>query len=118
MIAASVPELTILEAGRVFMAAPKNRFGSSFNAWHAVSVVPGFSACMASQKIGAMRFLPAQAPRIPLADCTTPLTCRCVYRHHADRRAGARRAIDRGMYRLHRGDDRRRTPRGRRAEDH
>jgi hypothetical protein len=99
------------------MAAPRNRLSSSLNPWHAVSVATGPTACGAAQKLGTMRFLPGDAPRLPLGDCKTPLTCRCVYRHYVDRRADARRAMDRGMYRLYNGNDRRRRPRGRRAED-
>jgi len=59
--------------------------------WHAVSVVGGTRACAASLRLKGLRFLSAEAPRIPLGDCTMPGGCNCVYRHFADRRARERR---------------------------
>jgi hypothetical protein len=89
------------------------------NPWHAVAVVPNTPACSAAEQIRGKRFLSDEAPRIPLSECAMPLRCRCVYRHFADRRAGPRpftRMMNR--HRLRVGDEeRRREPRGRRAED-
>ncbi len=66
------------------------------NPWHAVSVQCGSQACLAAKQTTGVRYLSAQAPRLPLADCASPAACRCVYRHHDDRRAGARRALESG----------------------
>jgi hypothetical protein len=63
--------------------------------YHCVSVVPGKTSCAAAQAIYGQRLLSAEAPRLPLANCETPGECKCTYRHHDDRRAGPRRAIDR-----------------------
>ena len=84
--------------------------------WHAVSVVASINACPAAVQMKSRRFLPAEAPPIPLPECAWTWRCKCVYRHHADRRAGARRIADRGMMGRHKGLERR-ASRGRRAED-
>ena len=64
--------------------------------YHAVSVVSGPIACAAAKQLENARMLSAEAPRLPLANCDCPGTCRCTYRHHDDRRAGPRRARERG----------------------
>lgn len=70
-------------------------------------------ACPAARRLGETRFLVAQAPRLPLADCDLPDDCECVYRHHADRRARERRrAAGAGG-----GSSERRAAGGRRATD-
>jgi len=84
--------------------------------WHAVAVIGGATACKAALTIRGKRVLSADAPRLPLPDCLWPSRCRCVYRHFADRRAGFRRAADRGMFPIRIADERR-ASRGRRAED-
>lgn len=58
--------------------------------WRAVSIAAGDGACPAARRYGASRFLAAQAPALPVADCDTPDDCDCVYRHHADRRVAER----------------------------
>jgi hypothetical protein len=63
--------------------------------YHCVTVVPGSTSCAAAQAIYGQRLLSADAPRLPLANCETPGECKCTYRHHDDRRAGPRRAVDR-----------------------
>lgn len=65
--------------------------------YHAVSVVSGPNACAAAKQLKNVRLLSADAPRLPLADCECPATCACTYRHHDDRRAGPRRAGERGQ---------------------
>jgi hypothetical protein len=65
-------------------------------AWHAVSIVTPTSACSAANELRNHRFLSKDAPRLPLAGCSSPETCRCIYRHHADRRGKPRRGADRG----------------------
>jgi hypothetical protein len=84
--------------------------------WHAIAVIGDATACVAALKIRGKRVLSADAPRLPLADCSSPTRCRCVYRHFADRRAGLRRAADRGMFPIRIANERR-ASRGRRAED-
>jgi hypothetical protein len=66
------------------------------NPWHAVSVQASGNACPVCKQITGIRFLSAEAPKLPLADCLHAAACRCVYRHHDDRRAGPRRALERG----------------------
>ena len=65
--------------------------------YHAVSVVSGPKACAAAKQLRNVRVLSTEAPRLPLAGCDCPATCTCTYRHHDDRRAGPRRAKERGQ---------------------
>jgi hypothetical protein len=90
---------------------------SSTNPWHAVAIAAGPRACPAVRELNDKRFLPADAPSVPLRDCTSPLSCQCIYRHYTDRRVGLRRAVDRGSYRVYGGHDRRQAIRGRREDD-
>lgn len=62
--------------------------------WHAVSILPKGACCEAALVMRATRFLSAEAPRLPLAQCTTPKSCTCAYKHHADRRGQPRRKDD------------------------
>jgi hypothetical protein len=73
-----------LEAGRV----PKQ--------WHAVAIVAKSSSCEAARAARGTRYLSAEAPRLPLAECSKPDACPCAYKHYADRRAESRRADDGG----------------------
>jgi hypothetical protein len=84
--------------------------------WHAVSVVGGTPACTAVAKLRGRRFLAEEAPRLPIVDCSAPASCRCTYRHFADRRATLRRAADRGMAGRYAGVERRSAP-SRRMDD-
>ena len=59
--------------------------------WHAVAIKPKGQCCEAVQARRTARFLSDEAPRLPLAECSTSDTCSCVYKHHADRRAHPRR---------------------------
>jgi hypothetical protein len=55
---------------------------------------------------------------LPLAECSTPGTCTCVYKHHADRRAPPRRQDERdGLRRGGRVEQERRLTRDRRKID-
>jgi hypothetical protein len=65
--------------------------------FHAVSVACDQDACAAAQQLQGVRVLSADAPRLPLANCDSPDTCRCTYHHHEDRRAGPRRAKELGQ---------------------
>ena len=64
--------------------------------WHAVSIIPGASACEAALALRGKRRLPLDAPRLPLPACGNQDQCQCRYQHHADRRGSPRRADERG----------------------
>jgi hypothetical protein len=86
------------------------------NPYHAVSVIPGSSACAAAYRFSGQRFLSRQAPRLPLPTCDAT-RCECRFKHHKDRRSSARRSSDMGMMAgTYSGNERRRS-RGRRATD-
>jgi hypothetical protein len=73
--------------------------GSLKQPWHAVSVVVGGpAACPAAEGLRRKRFLSDEAPRLPLQECSCPWRCKCVYRHHADRRMSVRRETDRDRF--------------------
>ena len=86
--------------------------------WSAVSIVPGSGSCEAVLALKGRRFLGAEAPRIPLAECPSAQSCRCVYRKYSDRRAGPRRTEEHtGMRRTATSGQERRIGRGRRSSD-
>ena len=91
------------------------------NPWHAVSVQCSAPACAASRDVQKSRFLATEAPKLPLVSCSNPLGCKCVYRHHDDRRAGPRRTIERGSPlrggSFYPGEERRGTGGRRRTDD-
>lgn len=87
--------------------------------YHAVSIVPGPSACAQAKSVQDLRLLSLQAPRVPLVGCTNPDGCQCKFQHHADRRAGPRRSGLRSTkYGIVASDDNRRRLRGRRDSDY
>jgi hypothetical protein len=90
------------------------------NPWHAVSIVCGALGCPAAKQLSGLRHLSPQAPKLPLAECDQAARCRCVYRHHNDRRAGPRRSLERGSPlrggSFYPGEERRSTG-GRRTND-
>jgi hypothetical protein len=86
--------------------------------WGAASIVPGSGSCEAALALKGRRFLGAEAPRLPLAECTCVQSCRCVYRKYSDRRAGPRRAEEHsGLRRAGTSGPERRIGRGRRNTD-
>jgi hypothetical protein len=92
--------------------------GKTPSGWSAVSILLGSTSCEAARALKGKLFLSAQAPRIPLAECTSAANCRCVYRRFADRRAGPRRSADQdGMRRVGTSGAERRVGRGRRRTD-
>ena len=95
----------------------KSTSAASASKWHAVSVQAGEPPCDAVLRMRNVRFLAAEAPRIPVPYCAWPARCQCVYRHHADRRVGLRRIADRGMYARPAPVERRKQQDRRRAED-
>jgi hypothetical protein len=65
--------------------------------WHAVSIVPS-EPCPGADAIGQRRrFLPSEAPRLPLPECPRPHACTCAYRHFTDRRSLTRRGFAPGF---------------------
>ncbi len=90
------------------------------NPWHAVSVDCARQGCLPAQQVSGQRFLSGQAPKLPLVSCSNPMGCRCVYKHHDDRRGGPRRIIDNGTSLRSSAPfigNERRNSRGRRASD-
>lgn len=89
------------------------------NPFLAVSLHYSPAACQAIKAKKGKRFLPSEAPRLPLEGCTAK-ECHCIYHHHVDRRTsnGDRRGIgsDRFLL-LSNGDGNRRVSAGRRAID-
>ena len=90
---------------------------SIHNPYHAVSIHQDARACPLALDMGNRRFLDADAPIIPLPDCTSP-HCDCKYVHHKDRRRGNgdRRAISSGVH-VHSEREEHRRGLGRRADD-
>lgn len=85
--------------------------------WHAVRVCERTAKCRAAAALGRKRFLSHDAPRLPLPDCSAAWRCDCIYRHFEDRRAGPRRANERGIGEWVTMEVDRRVSRGRRATD-
>jgi hypothetical protein len=76
-------------------------------------------ACAAVSEFGKTRFLPNEAPQIPVSGCDAA-TCECRYARHWDRRAsGDRRSFIGLQTELYAADGNaeRRAVRGRRKED-
>ena len=64
--------------------------------------------CEASRNLAGQRFLPADAPRLPLDACSRPGECYCKYRHWGDRRVDDRRTPYKGrVSEYHAASDRR-----------
>ena len=64
------------------LTAGKRRGSQRF---HGVSIKPGVHACAAAAAILDQRFLPEQAPALPLGTCDQA-RCQCAYAHYSDRR--------------------------------
>jgi hypothetical protein len=58
--------------------------------YHCVELRYRSDACDAVKQIGAKRFLPGEAPEVPVAGCDAA-KCSCRYVHHDDRRHNDRR---------------------------
>jgi hypothetical protein len=85
--------------------------------WHAVGIVATPGACAQALALRSRRFLSSEAPTLPLTDCPQPAACKCLYKHYSDRRAGPRRAQEKGAPpKLSPSPDQRKK-RGRRASD-
>jgi len=76
----------------------------------------GDACCQAVEALGTQRFLSEDAPLLPLAECSNPQGCRCVYEHFDERRDNLRRGTDVGLpERLY--PDEKRDGHGRRITD-
>lgn len=96
----------------------KTTTGAQVGSWHAVSITTGSYCCEAARGVIGRRFLAAQAPRLPLPECTAPEACTCKYKHHSDRRGPPRRKEDiTGLPRRNPGGPERRGAQSRREED-
>ena len=62
---------------------------SASTPFHAVSIHPEASSCSAVKAVQSRRFLSEDAPGLPLPQCDQSV-CGCTYKHHGDRRSGAR----------------------------
>jgi hypothetical protein len=89
------------------------------NAYRAVEIRGSQLTCAAAKDFKDQRFLlAASVPNIPLPYCDRKGECPCRYIHHADRRAGPRRAMEIGRPSPGMLPGReRRARRGRRADD-
>ncbi len=102
------------------MGSKPSRANASAGAhrWRAVAIRSTGAICEAAQACRAARFLCSEAPRLPLAECSTADTCTCVYKHLPDRRAGARRQDEvGGIGRTNKAGQERRKERDRRKSD-
>ena len=76
----------------------KGKSSAASGRWHAISVKPGSGACPAATAAKNQRWLSREAPHLPLPGCTRADSCKCVYKHHEDRRDEGRRAEDTGAF--------------------
>ncbi len=90
------------------------------NQYPAVSIRTYRNGCPAAEALRGKRFLPADAPPLPLPNCIWA-RCNCTYAHHVDRRTGnrdrRRMLAETGEYPLSIGEDDQRETRGRRLRD-
>ena len=85
-------------------------------AFHAVSIRAPARACDEAKSLKGTRFLAAEAPKLPVTDCSKP-DCPCSYQHHNDRRQEPRRAREIGLPGAHYQGEERRKLVGRRRSD-
>jgi hypothetical protein len=62
-----------------------------------VEIRCGQHACEAALDTARKRFLPIEAPLLPLPNCDRRMQCECRYCHYDDRRSAARRTTDGAM---------------------
>jgi hypothetical protein len=116
-MASKSPRWSLAGLFRVGKKQPAKPAANTSTSYHAVSIIPGVDACAAAHRFTRHRFLSRNAPRLPLPSCDAE-RCTCHFKHHKDRRAGARRRSEVGMMEASwNGPERRRTG-GRRSTDH
>ena len=86
-----------LPAARGQSQAPAGLNRKLLRKFHGVSVRPGPHACPAVLELAGQRFLPAEAPAVPLKACAVQ-KCQCAYGHHGDRRDQEDRRSGWGTY--------------------
>src|ERR1700723_533081 len=97
---------------------PESRVGFHRVQWQAVSIVTTHASCHTARALRGIRFLPNEAPHLPLTNCLAGATCPCAYKHYADRRGAPRRAEElTGLRRPNPGAQERRQQLGRRSSD-
>jgi len=107
------------------IAKPKTTQGSKkselvrgVGRWHAVSIQCQGSSCQVALGLKNARFLSAEAPTLPLPQCPKKDLCRCLYKHHEDRRGQLRRREEiTGLRSKVRVAEERRVERDRRRND-
>jgi hypothetical protein len=110
----------LMATGKLFsllMPTPPAGEDRTAPAFRAVEIRCRGASCAAAQNLRGRRFLCADAPTLPLAECDRQAHCECHYRHHDDRRRGPRRRDEIGIPPSSRQAADRRTLNGRRAED-
>ncbi len=78
----SAPATTPIQAPGRTLGGLKHKLARRF---HGISLKPGRHACPNVQSLSGQRFLPEEAPSLPLAGCDQQ-KCQCAYSHHGDRR--------------------------------
>lgn len=97
----------------------KDKKKMSHGEFHCVEAHAHHDCCAAVEALEGLRFLPADAPTLPLEGCDQA-HCLCDYVHHEDRRAGSRRTdfgFQHQTYGQHGEEEHRTTKRGRRKGD-
>lgn len=81
------------------------------NPYHCVAIRRGTKSCAAASRLEGRRYLPGEAPPLPLQNCDYA-ACSCRYAHFDDRREEQRRrghALERGLLSAMGDIDRRRN---------
>ncbi len=81
----------LIGKGRPPTGARKPELVRHVGRWHAVSIETVAGCCNYARALRESRFLSAEAPVLPLPNCPTRDRCRCLYKHHEDRRGQLRR---------------------------
>jgi hypothetical protein len=77
----------------------ERRIKNSSTEYHAVSIRFSKQACSAAKELSGRRFLSADAPGLPLAECDVA-KCDCLFKHHSDRRSSEPRRSPLGSARF------------------
>jgi hypothetical protein len=86
LLAASVIGRQVLKRGIRHRPGTKQKSAE----YRCVAIQSGDCTCPDIEKLEGQRFLPEEAPRLPLPECTAGI-CQCRYEHHDDRRQDLRR---------------------------
>ena len=100
----------------VWRRPPRAASARKTQPYHAVTLRAVNGACPAAKVLAGRRFLGAEAPRLPLAECTSR-HCDCMFVHHDDRRQEVRRDAESDPSQRPVGATHARKGMGRRKED-